>query len=121
MFCQAIVSGTQSEFRNSFDSWPVGYVGECHCLLLLLCLDSEFIDRRKPIPEVSKFEWSGVDFSGISCHIRVGPSGKIRILMMPEHRSRSGCACDGTRWEYLYTPLYGRLLSGVPATKGPVQ
>nr|CUU98852.1 hypothetical transcript [Hymenolepis microstoma] len=43
MFHQAIVFGTQSKFCNSFDSWPVGYVGECPCPLLLLRSGFEFV------------------------------------------------------------------------------
>nr|CDS32004.1 hypothetical protein HmN_000398200 [Hymenolepis microstoma] len=43
MFRQALVSGTQSIFCNSFESRPVGYVGGCRCPLFLLCLGFKYI------------------------------------------------------------------------------
>nr|CDS26768.1 hypothetical protein HmN_000694200 [Hymenolepis microstoma] len=43
MFRQAIVSDTQSKFCNSFESRPVGYVGECRCALVLPCSGFKFV------------------------------------------------------------------------------
>nr|CDS31996.2 hypothetical protein HmN_000397400 [Hymenolepis microstoma] len=49
MFRQTIVSGTQSEFRNGFESRPVGYVGECRCPLLLPCSGFNLLETRSAI------------------------------------------------------------------------
>nr|CUU99730.1 hypothetical transcript [Hymenolepis microstoma] len=42
MFRQAILSGKQSKFCNSFGSRPFGYVGECRCLMLPIDCIADF-------------------------------------------------------------------------------